>query len=153
MCQVTRYPSAYLLHTIKTKAIVRALTQFISIFGIPKIIRSNQGSNFTFRLFAQVLKQLHVKHVYCVLCSESGGIGKIPPDTKIFIVCLLHWVTVSLGGRLPWLLIAAQEGVQESTGLSPNDLVFGHKVNGPLERWVVARRAFSKPLLYKWFQV
>lgn len=33
---------------------------------------------------------------------------------------------------LPWLLLAAREVVQESTGFSPNDLVFGHKVRGPL---------------------
>lgn len=33
---------------------------------------------------------------------------------------------------LPWLLLAAREVVQESTGFSPNDLVFGHEVRGPL---------------------
>lgn len=34
---------------------------------------------------------------------------------------------------LPWLLLAACEVVQESTGFSPNDLVFGHKVHGLLD--------------------
>lgn len=33
---------------------------------------------------------------------------------------------------LPSLLLAAREGCQEGTGFSPNDLVFGHKVRGPL---------------------
>lgn len=33
---------------------------------------------------------------------------------------------------LPWLLLAAREVVQESTGFSPNDLVFRHKVRGSL---------------------
>lgn len=33
---------------------------------------------------------------------------------------------------LPWLLLAACEVVQESMGFSPNDLVLGHKVRGPL---------------------
>ena len=33
---------------------------------------------------------------------------------------------------LPWLLLAAREVVQESTWVSPNDLVFGHKEHGPL---------------------
>ncbi len=33
---------------------------------------------------------------------------------------------------LPWLLLAAREVVQESTGFSPNDLIFGHKVRGLL---------------------
>ena len=62
MCQVTRYPAAYPLRSITAKAVVGALTQFISVFGIPKVIQSDQGSNFTSHLFAQVLKQLHIKH-------------------------------------------------------------------------------------------
>ena len=33
---------------------------------------------------------------------------------------------------LPWLLLAAREVTQESTGFSPNELVFGHTVRGPL---------------------
>ncbi len=31
-----------------------------------------------------------------------------------------------------WLLLVAREVIQESTGFCPNDLVFGHKVWGPL---------------------
>ncbi len=62
MCQSTRYPAAYPLRTLSTKAVVRALSQFISIFGIPKVIQSDQGLNFSSHLFAQVLKQLHVTH-------------------------------------------------------------------------------------------
>lgn len=61
MCQSTCYPAAYPLRTI-TAAVVRTLTQFISIFGIPKVIQTDQRSNFSSHLFAQVLKQLHVKH-------------------------------------------------------------------------------------------
>lgn len=33
---------------------------------------------------------------------------------------------------LPWLMMSAREAAQESTGFSPNDLVFGHEVRGPL---------------------
>lgn len=38
MCQSKKYPAAYPLHVIKTKSVVKALTQLISIFGIPKVI-------------------------------------------------------------------------------------------------------------------
>lgn len=43
MCQVTRYPAAYPLRKITAKSVVKALTQFIAIFGIPRIIQSDQG--------------------------------------------------------------------------------------------------------------
>ncbi len=60
MCQVTRYPAVYPLRSLTAKLVIKALTQFISVFGIPRIIQSDQGSNFTSNLFGQVLKQLHI---------------------------------------------------------------------------------------------
>ena len=33
---------------------------------------------------------------------------------------------------IPWLLLASREVVQESSGFSPNELVFGHSVRGPM---------------------
>ena len=62
MCQVTRYPSAYPLRFITAKNVLKALTQFISVFGIPRVIQSDQGNNFTSNMFGQILKQLHIKH-------------------------------------------------------------------------------------------
>ena len=35
MCQATRYPAAYPLWSIKTRLVVKALSHFMSIFGIP----------------------------------------------------------------------------------------------------------------------
>lgn len=58
MCQATRYPAAYPLRRITTKAIMCALSQFISIFGNSKIILSDQGLNFSSYQFAEILKQL-----------------------------------------------------------------------------------------------
>ena len=62
MCQTTRYPAAYPLRSINTKSIVKALSQFISVFGIPKVIQSDRGSNFTSKVFAEVLKHLRISH-------------------------------------------------------------------------------------------
>lgn len=62
MCQSTRYPVAYPLCVISTKSVVKALTQVISIFGFPKIIQSEWGSNFSSNFFSQALKHLRVQH-------------------------------------------------------------------------------------------
>ena len=59
MCQSTRYPAAYPLRSITAISVVKALTQLISVFGIPKVTRA---PIFTSNLFSQVLKQLGVKH-------------------------------------------------------------------------------------------
>lgn len=134
MCQTTRYPAAYPLRTITARSVVKALSQFISIFGIPRIIQSDQGTNFTSRLFAQVLKHLKVRHsLSSAYHAQSQGVLERFHQT---LKSLLRAYCTEMRGDweegLPWLLLSAREVVQESTGFSPNDLVFGHTVRGPL---------------------
>ncbi|XP_027894500.1 uncharacterized protein LOC114157600 [Xiphophorus couchianus] len=135
MCQTTRYPAAYPLRTITARSVVKALTQFISIFGIPKVIQSDQGSSFSSHLFAQVLKLLQVTHnqASAYHAQSQGALERFHQTLK----SLLRGYCVELNqdweDGLPWLLLAAREVVQESTGFSPNELVFGHAVRGPLK--------------------
>ena len=134
MCQTTRYPAAYPLRNITTKSIMKALTQLFSVFGIPKVIQSDQGTNFTSGLFAKMLKKLGITHVKSTAYhpESQGAIERFHQTLK----SLLHSYGTELSRDweevMPWLLLAAREVTQESTGVSPNDLVFGHTVRGPL---------------------
>lgn len=53
MCLNTRYPAAYPLLSFPARSVDKTLTQFISVLGIPKVIPSDQASNFMSRLFSQ----------------------------------------------------------------------------------------------------
>ncbi len=53
MCPSTRYPEAIPLRYIKAKPVVEALTAFFTRFGLPKIVQSDQGSNFTSNMFKE----------------------------------------------------------------------------------------------------
>lgn len=134
MCQATRYPAVFPLRTITTKSVVKALTQFISTFGIPKIIQSDQGSNFTSHMFSQILKQLKIKHNKSTAyhAQSQGALESFHQTLKSLLRSYCTELVADWEEGLPWLLLAAREVVQESTGFSPNDLVFGHKVRGPL---------------------
>lgn len=108
-----------------------ALSQFISIFGVPRVIQSDQGSNFSSRFFAQVLKQLHCitahnqKSVNHTL--SQGALKRFHQTLKSMLRAYCTQMNKEGEEGLPWLLL-----VQESTGFSLNDLVFGHTVQGPL---------------------
>lgn len=58
MCTLTHFPEAVLLRNIKAKTIVKALVKFFTLFGLPQVIQSDQGSNFMSGIFQQVLHQL-----------------------------------------------------------------------------------------------
>lgn len=91
MCINTRYPAAYPLRTITSRSIVKALSQFMSIFGVPKIIQSDQGTNLTSHLFQQVLKQLRVKHHLSTTyhAQSQGALGEVPPIFKVSFTGIL----------------------------------------------------------------
>ena len=105
MCQTTRYPTAYPLYTI-TRYVVKALAQFISIFGIPKIIQSDQGSNVTSHMLAQVLKQLHIKQpVHCLSCAVPEAAWTVPSNTEVSPVGILYRAWSWLGGRFDMVAV------------------------------------------------
>uniref|UniRef100_A0AAY4AYL3 Gypsy retrotransposon integrase-like protein 1 n=1 Tax=Denticeps clupeoides TaxID=299321 RepID=A0AAY4AYL3_9TELE len=142
MCSATRFPEAVPLRSLKAKNIVRALVTFFSTFGLPKLVQTDQGSNFLSRLFKQVLEELQIKHLVSSAYhpQSQGALERFHQTLKSMLrtYCLASAKEWDEG--LPLLLFAIRETVQESLGFSPADLVFGHTVRGPLkllkEAWV-----------------
>ena len=55
-------------------AVVRELVKFFTTFGLPKVIQTDQGSNFISKVFNQVLVVIAVKHqVSSAYHPESKG--------------------------------------------------------------------------------
>ncbi len=59
MCTATRFPEAIPLRKI-TAPVIKALVKFFSTFGLPKILQTDQGTNFMSKIFNQVLKSLSI---------------------------------------------------------------------------------------------
>ena len=74
MCASTRFPEALPLRNIKTKAIMRALVRFFTFVGLPKSVQSDQGSNFMFGVFQQVMLELGItEYMSSAYHPESQG--------------------------------------------------------------------------------
>lgn len=134
MCHNTHYPVAFPLWKITTKAVIKALSQFISIFGIPQIIQSDRGTNFSSKMFAEILIQLRVWHQQSSAYhpQSQGTLERFHQMLKTLLCTYCTELNRDWEEGLPWLLLAAREVTQSSLGFSPNELVFGHKIRGPL---------------------
>uniref|UniRef100_A0A8C6LK80 Gypsy retrotransposon integrase-like protein 1 n=1 Tax=Nothobranchius furzeri TaxID=105023 RepID=A0A8C6LK80_NOTFU len=146
MCSATRFPEAIPLNSITTRSIIRALTHFFSIFGLPKVIQTDQGTNFKSKLFKQVTKTLGITHVMSSAYhpQSQGALERWHQTLKAMLTkyCLSKSKTWEEG--LPFVLFAAREAVQDSLGFSPAQLVFGHTPRGPLKA-LKERFLFSDP--------
>uniref|UniRef100_A0AAY4BUY6 Gypsy retrotransposon integrase-like protein 1 n=1 Tax=Denticeps clupeoides TaxID=299321 RepID=A0AAY4BUY6_9TELE len=140
MCAATRYPEAVPLRSLKAKPVLRALIRFFSTFGLPKVVQTDQGSNFLSRLFKEVLSELSIKHVVSSAYhpESQGALERFHQTLKTMFRTYIDDTTEWDDG-LPLLLFAVRETPQESLGFSPADLIFGHTIRGPLkllrEKW------------------
>lgn len=58
----TRFPKAILLLTSQPNLLLKPLTRFFSTFGLPRIIQTDQGTNFKSALFQRVVATSNVQH-------------------------------------------------------------------------------------------
>ncbi|KAJ8025620.1 hypothetical protein HOLleu_33227 [Holothuria leucospilota] len=63
MCASTRFPEAIPLRNIKARTVLQGLLKFFTLFGLPKEIQSDQGSNFMSTVFQQMLYELGIDQI------------------------------------------------------------------------------------------
>lgn len=113
----------------------KALVKFFTMFGLPKVVQTDQGTNFTSRVLSQVLKTLGIKHVTSspYRPESQGALERFHQTMNSMLRKHCLESQKDWDDAVPFVLFAAREAVQESLGFSPAELVFGHDVCGPLK--------------------
>ncbi|XP_076033590.1 uncharacterized protein LOC143020752 [Oratosquilla oratoria] len=138
----TRYPEAIPLRRITAKNVVRALVHFFTQVGLPTVVQSDQGSNFTSRLFNQVMESLGVRQSRSSAYhpQSQGVVERFHQTLKQVLRTFCIETGRDWDEGVDLLLFAIRDSVQESLGYSPFQLIFGHTVRGPLkvlrESWI-----------------
>ena len=135
MCTATRFPEAIPLRNIKTKSIIKALIKFFTFIDLPKSVQSDQGSNFMSGIFQQVMHELGIKQYRSSAYhpESQGALERFHQTLKNMIRSYCFDTEKDWDEGIHLLLFAVRESVQESLGISPFELVFGHSVRGPLK--------------------
>ncbi len=135
MCTSTRFPEVIPLRKITAPVIVKSLIKFFSLFGLPRTIQSDQGTNFMSRVFKHALDQLHIQHCTssCYHPESQGALERFHQTLKSMLRAFCREFQKDWDEGVPMVMFAVREVVQESLGFSPAELVFGHTVHGPLK--------------------
>ena len=135
MCSTTRFPEAIPLRNIKARTVSNALVKLFTLFGRPKEVQSDQGSNFMSGIFQPVMHELGVRQIKSSAYhpESQGALERFHASLKTMIRAYVEQHEKDWDVGLPLLMFAARRSVQEFLGFSPFDLVFGHHVRGPLK--------------------
>lgn len=131
----TRYPEAIPLKRITTKNVVKALIKFFTQVGLPTMVQSDQGSNFTSGLFEQVMKSLGIQQFKSTAYhpQSQGVVERFHLTLKTMIKAYCLDTGSEWDDGMDLLLFSVRDSVQESLGYSPIQLIYGHEVRGPLK--------------------
>lgn len=113
----------------------KTLTKFFTTFGLPKVVQTDQVTNFISRVFRQTLSALGVTHsVSSAYHPESqGALERWHQTLKSMLRKCCFETGKEWDEGVPFVLFAVRDAKQESLGFSQAELVFGHNVRGPLK--------------------
>lgn len=118
--------------------------------GIPEVIQTDRGTNFTSNLFKRVTGQLGVRHTTSSPYhpQSQGVLERFHATLKSTVRAHCTERQTDWDKELPFALFAIRDSIQESLGYTPFELVYGREMRNPLkmakEKWDNSEKTTEK---------
>ncbi len=111
------------------------MTNCFSLLGMPRWLHSDQGSNFESELFRELCSLLDVHKTRTVAYhpQSDGQVERFNRTCKQMLKAFVNENQTDWDDHLPLLLMAYRATPHESTGLSPNLMMFGEECTLPID--------------------
>ena len=109
--------------------------EFVSRFGVPRQLHTDQGRNFESRLFQEMCRILEIDKTRTTPLRPQSD-GMVERFNRTLEAMLSKFVSENQKDRdqfLPLLMMAYRSSVHESTGFTTNEMMFGREVLLPLD--------------------
>jgi transposase InsO family protein len=132
--RATRWPEALPLRATLASACTMALFHgWVSRFGVPDVITSDRGPQFTSQVWSELCQLLNIKHnMTTAYHPESIGMVECM-HRRLKDVLRARATSVSWLHDLLWVLLGIRSTPREDSGLTAAEAVFGSKVTVPGE--------------------
>ena len=134
--KVTRWVEAYALPSVTAAALASVFVkEFISRYGCPIRFTTDQGSNFTSELFAEVNRILgvHLRHSHPYAPWTNGAVERTNGTLQQMLTASANERRSDWDDLLPLTLFAYRTATCRATGFSPFQMVFGSEPRMPSE--------------------
>ncbi|XP_038207042.1 uncharacterized protein LOC119828829 [Zerene cesonia] len=126
---LTKFSSAYPIRSTNAYETSECLLHYISIFGIPKYILTDQGTNFTSDLFKETCKFLKIKNLWSSPYhpQTQGALERSHSTLKEYLKSYVNEQQDNWPRYVYTAMHAYNTNVHSTTHFSPHELMFGNK--------------------------
>lgn len=126
--ELTKFMEAIPIINKEANTVAKALVcQFILRYGLPKVIASDQGTEFVNEVFKDMCKLLKIKQLTSTAYHHES-IGALENTHKVLGAYLRSYVTKNHSdwdSWLPYYVFCYNTSVHSETGYTPHELVYG----------------------------
>ena len=129
-----RWPAAIPIPNINAETVIDALTHnWIANYGVPEVITTDRGSQFSSQVFTQLLKNWGIRHIMTTAYhpEANGMVKRLHRRLKESLIALSQGERLQWYWKLPMMLLAIRTTVKPDIKASPSDLVFGEGITVP----------------------
>ncbi|XP_040069606.1 uncharacterized protein LOC120842535 [Ixodes scapularis] len=130
----TRWPEVVCLKSLTAKSACDARVEVFSRMGVPETICSDQGSNFTAQVTTLLLEKMGATPRFSAPdhTQSNGLVERWNGTFKKMLHHVIHERGREWDKHVPFLLWAYREVPNETTGVTPFELMYGREPVGPL---------------------
>lgn len=127
---LTKYSYAVPVPNHEAKTIANELVKFITIFGIPESILSDQGTDFTSNTIKEVNKLFKIKHILSSPYhpQTNGALERSHLTLKEYLKHYINEKHTDWDEYVPLAMFTYNTHFHKSTNFKPHELLFGHKI-------------------------
>ena len=130
----SRWPAAFPIPNINAETVIDTLTHgWICAYGVPEVITTDRGSQFSSQVFTQLLKTWGIRHIMTTAYhpEANGMVERLHRRLKESLIALGRGERLQWFWKLPMTMLALRTTVKPDIGASPSDLVFGEGITVP----------------------
>ena len=130
----SRWPVAVPIKDIAGDTVIDALTHnWISAYGVPEVITTDRGSQFTSCIWTQLLTTWGIKHIKTTAYhpESNGMVERLHRRLKESLIALGNNERARWYWKLPMAMLALRTTVKKDLDAAPSDLVYGGPVTVP----------------------
>ena len=146
---LTKYSYAEPIPNHEARTIASKISKFVTLFGIPKFILTDQGTDFTSNIIKNLMKLFKTNHIKSTPYhpQTNGALERSHLTLKEYLKHYINERQDDWDEFIPFAMYSFNSHTHTSTGYTPYELLFGKKpfIPNSLIRKSTLRKFIDKP--------